>query len=200
MEKRVRSFSRAALRGVFLCAVILLCGGCGIRSVYVDVIEGNYSYGRGQYQEAIVSYMRALGSEKYTEWVEYNLGNAYHSLGENVAAAAVWEKAGLTENPDLLFHIAYNKGCLYYEMGRYREACGEFRQALRLVPSAIDAKINLELSLRKMSGGGGSPPQGKGSLDPAGEDPGRILDYVRRKEGTRWTATDEIDSSDSEDW
>ncbi|MCL1818154.1 MAG: tetratricopeptide repeat protein [Spirochaetaceae bacterium] len=176
----------------------LLFAGCG--SVYVEVTQGNYHYGRGSYQKAIVSYLRALETEKYTEWVEYNLGNAYNSLGETQAALAVWEKAGLTQDPDLQFHIAYNKGCLYYELGKYREACGEFRHALRLEPSAVDAKINLELSLRKMASGGEPASQMKAEGQGAGDEGGRILDYVKRKEGTKWTASDHIDDSDSEDW
>ncbi|MDR3200621.1 MAG: tetratricopeptide repeat protein [Spirochaetales bacterium] len=185
---------------IFLPLVLLSVSGCGIRNVYVDVIQGNYYYGRGQYQEAIVAYMRALESEKHTEWIQYNLGNAYHSLGESAAALAVWSAAGVTQDPALQFHIAYNTGSLYYEMGKYREAYEEFRQALRLEPAAVDAKINLELSLRKMNSGGGNPPQGRGAAEPAGEDPARILDYVKRKEGTKWTASEEISSPGGDDW
>ena len=178
----------------------VLLAGCGMNNVYVDVIQGNYHYGRGHYQQAIVSYLRALETEKHTEWVEYNLGNAYHSLGETEAALAVWETAGLTQAPALQFHIAYNKGCLYYELGKYREAYGEFRHALRLRPSAVDAKINLELSLRKMASGGDPASQTKIGSIGAGDESGRILDYVRRKEGTKWTATGSIDDHNSEDW
>ena len=199
MEKGL-SFFRIIRLGVFVCLCSLFFTGCGPRNLYLDVIQGNYHYGRGRYQEAIILYLRALEAERHSEWVLYNLGNAYHSLGENSAAADVWERAALTEDPRLLFHVAYNKGCLYYEMGRYREAYGEFRQALRITPSAVDAKINLELSLRKMNLSGGSPPQERGSQPAPGEDPGRILDYVSRREGSRWTATDAIDSSGSEDW
>ncbi|MDR1931535.1 MAG: tetratricopeptide repeat protein [Spirochaetales bacterium] len=174
--------------------------GCGIRNVYADVIQGNYYYGRGRYQDAIIRYMRALESEKHTEWIQYNLGNAYYSLGETSAALSVWEKAGRTGDPRLQFYIAYNRGSLYYEMGKYREAYDEFRQALRLEPSAVDAKVNLELSLRKMNSGGGTSPQGRGAAEPAGEDSARILDYVKRKEGTKWTASQELAPSGGEDW
>jgi tetratricopeptide (TPR) repeat protein len=196
MEKNVRR----GLLEIFLVCLILSLAGCGLRGVYGDVIQGNYRYGRGRYQEAIVFYMRALEAGSSAGWIQYNLGAAYYSLGEVEAAAAVWSQAELTEDPALQFHIAYNKGCLYYQMGKYREAYQEFRQALGFEPSAMDAKINLELSLRKMNSGGREPPAGKSGPRPAAEDPGRILDYVKRKEGTKWTATDEIDSSGEEDW
>ncbi|MDR1317703.1 MAG: tetratricopeptide repeat protein [Spirochaetales bacterium] len=184
---------------IFVLFVVCLVG-CEIRNVYLDVMQGQYFYGRGQYQEAIVSYMRALESGRYTAWVEYNLGNAYHSLGEMEAAAAVWDSASQTEDPGLQFHVAYNTGSLYYEMGKYREAYEKFKHALRLDPSAVDAKINLELSLRKMNSGGGPQPSGGGGSQPAGEDSGRILDYVKRREGTKWKASEEISQPDRDDW
>jgi tetratricopeptide (TPR) repeat protein len=180
--------------------VIFFLAGCEIQNVYFNLIQGQYYYGRGQYQEAIVSYMRALESDQHTRWVEYNLGNAYYSLGEVEAAASIWDKAAQTTEPALQFHIAYNKGSLYYEMGKYQEACGEFKHALRLEPSALDAKINLELSLRKMSSGGGTQSPGNSGPPPAGDDASRILDYVKRREGTKWKASDEINHRDADDW
>ncbi|MDR2589142.1 MAG: tetratricopeptide repeat protein [Spirochaetales bacterium] len=159
------------------------------------------------YQAAIVSYMRALdayGEGGGRAWVEYNLGCAYYSLGEASSALSVWERAGLSEDRELLFHVAYNKGCLFSELGRYREACGEFRQALRLDPGAVDAKVNLELALRKLSSGaGGAPRQGPGSgpyEEAAGDEAGRILDYVKRKDATKWVAADELAGSAGDDW
>jgi tetratricopeptide (TPR) repeat protein len=202
MEKELKKTFTTKSRKVALSFFLLtLClSGCGMRNVYLDVIQGNYYSGRGQYQEAIVSYMRAFETGKHTDWVEYNLGNAYYSLGEIEAAASVWDKAAETQDPRLQFHLAYNKGSLYYEMGKYREAYEEFKHALRLEPSAMDAKINLELSLRKMNSAGGNPAQGNNAPQPAGEDSGRILDYVKRKEGTKWKASDEISSPEKDDW
>ena len=185
---------------LFFFGFVVLLAGCDAAGVYRDVIQGNYHYGRGNYQQAIVSYLRALESGKHTAWVEYNLGNAYYSLGETQGALAMWEKAGLTQDPALRFHIAYNTGCLYYELGKYREAYGEFRYALRLEPSAVDAKINLELSLRKMASGGEPPPAAKSKSHGPGDDGGRILDYIKRKEGTKWTASESIDDASDEDW
>jgi tetratricopeptide (TPR) repeat protein len=191
-----KSFAAVLIPLLFMLAL----SGCRIRNVYVDVIQGNYYYGRGHYQEAIICYMRALESKKHDEWIQYNLGNAYYSLGEIEAALSVWEEAGRTEDSRLQFYIAYNKGSLYYEMGKYREAYEEFRQALRLEPSAMDAKVNLELALRKMNSGGGESAQGHSAAEPSGEDSARILDYVKRKEGTNWTATEELSPSGMDDW
>jgi tetratricopeptide (TPR) repeat protein len=196
MEKKVSGFRN--FRARFLLFIVCL-SGCEIPNVYLDVIQGQYHYGRGQYQEAIVSYMRSLESDTYAHWVQYNLGNAYHSLGEVEAAASIWDKAAQTTDRFLQFHVAYNKGSLYYEMGKYQEAYEEFKHALRLDPSAVDAKINLELSLRKMNSGGGGQPQ-TGGPPPAGEDTGRILDYVKRREGTKWKASEEISHPGVDDW
>lgn len=190
-------------RLAFVVGFSMLFLSCNIRNMYLDVIRGNYYYGRGLYQSAVVSYLRALDADKHREWVEYNLGNVYHSLGETDAAASMWENASETRDGPLQYHIAFNRGTLNYEMGKYREAYDEFKRALQLRPSNVETKINLELSLRKMGGGAGSLPQirDQPSRDGKNEDPERILDYVKKKETTRWTATEEMDSADDrEDW
>ncbi len=188
-------------------AAVLLLGGlfvsCSARNAYVDVIQGNYYYGRGLYQSAVVAYLRALETGTHPEWVEYNLGNVYHSLGETDAAASMWEKASATGNDELRFHIAFNRGTLMYELGRYREAYEEFKFALQLRSASVEAKVNLELALRKMAGAAAPPSPGRDRPpeDRRREDPDRILDYVKKKETTRWAASEKWDASgDREDW
>ncbi len=189
-----------------LAAALLLTGltlSCSVRNPYIDVIQGNYYYGRGLYQSAVVAYLRALEQKTHSQWVRYNLGNVYHSLGESEAAAAMWEEASATDNDELRFHIAFNRGTLMYELGRYKEAYEEFKRAVQLRPSSVETKVNLELSLRKM-GGAAAPSSQKRDRpqeDRRREDPDRILDYVRKKETNRWAASEQWDSSgDQDDW
>ena len=150
-----------------------------------------------------MAYLRALEQKTHSQWVRYNLGNVYHSLGESEAAAAMWEEASATDNDELRFHIAFNRGTLMYELGRYKEAYEEFKRAVQLRPSSVETKVNLELSLRKM-GGAAAPSSQKRDRpqeDRRREDPDRILDYVRKKETNRWAASEQWDSSgDQDDW
>jgi tetratricopeptide (TPR) repeat protein len=178
-------------------SVVLFLTGCSFNSPYIAVVHGNYSYDRGDYQQAVVKYLEARESGEHTEWISYNMGNVYHSLGEISAALQLWEEAEASGETELRFAISFNRGVLHYQQGRYREAYDSFKAALVLNNRSLEAKRNLELSLLKIQAGG--------NLDrtqPAGDtlqtqdreldaDSARVLEYVRRKEGNRWTATGE---------
>lgn len=171
------------------------------------VLSGNMAYGRGQYQKAILRYLDAddetgIGRDA----VNYNLANVYYALGEGDAALKAWALAeSLTDDTDILFRVAFNRGVLYYNWGRYDEAYCEFRRALTIRPSDIDAKINLEDSLSRVRTE--IPGEGRGEggeVEKVGEeiddDSRRLLDYVRRKEADAWSTEESGDSEFVEDW
>ncbi len=191
---------------------------CGNPRPYLNVLQGNYSYGQGHYQPATVRYLSALKYEEYRPWIQYNLGNVYHSLGESEEALKMWNEASKSNEEDILFGVSFNRGVLYYEMGRYNEAYREFKYALQLDSSNMEAKINLELCYRKIKGGQSSiagSGNGRSSDESSREEENdtqtgkqsisdeskRILEYIRKKEGQRWFATEEIKPEDFQrDW
>ena len=75
--------------------LILLFSGCSQMRVYMQVVDGNYDYSRGEYKDANFTYIQALDSLLYTERISYNLGNVYHSLGESEAAMEEWDIASM---------------------------------------------------------------------------------------------------------
>ncbi len=171
------------------------------------VLSGNMAYGRGQYQKAILRYLDAddetgIGRDA----VNYNLANVYYALGEGDAALKAWAMAeSLTDDTDILFRVAFNRGVLYYNWGRYDEAYREFRRALSINPSDIDAKINLEDALSRVRSE--IPGEGRGEggeVENVGEeiddDSKRLLDYVRRKEADAWSTEESDDGGFAEDW
>ncbi|MFP4384380.1 MAG: tetratricopeptide repeat protein [Spirochaetia bacterium] len=198
------------LRIFLLLFGILSITACSNPKPHFDVLRGNYAYGQGHYQQATERYLSVLEYAEYQEWVFYDLGNVYHSLGESGAALEMWEKAAQSEEIDILFGVSFNRGVLFYEMGRYEEAYEQFKYALQLNSTSMDAKLNLELSYGKIKGGKsplsagthdgdtgkqGSASGGKGEIPPGkiSDESRRILDYVRKKEGQRWFATEELE-------
>ena len=186
-------------------AVVLtmLTASCRDSAPSVQVLAGNMSYARGQYQKSILQYLNADDTANAgKDVVYYNLANVYFALGEGDAALNSWAMAeSNTDNTDILFRVAFNRGVLYYHWGRYDEAYRSFRRALTLKPSDIDAKINLEDSLSRIRS---AVPQ----KTSAGEDPGEdgdkdsqhLLDYVRRKEADAWSAQSTESGESVEDW
>lgn len=180
--------------------VFLGIASCTPYTPHARVVRANYNVSRGEYQAAIVDYLRALESEQYELWLSYNLANVYHYLGESGAAVERWDDAQGGDVADLIFGAAFNSGVYLYERGHYEEAFDRFRYALTIDPMNVDAKQNLELTLGKISaeaeiGEDGDTSPSTTEVDNAevgGPGTGtRMLDYVRRKEEQRWRASSE---------
>lgn len=187
-----------------LAVFILFLSGCDRYDAHVRVVRANYNVSRGDYQSAIVDYLRAADVSSYDPWISYNLGNVYHSLGESEVALEMWTASQDADVPDLLFGSAFNRGVYYFEQGLYSRAVEQFRYALRLDGSSISAKRNLELSMEKLRAESeltSNPEAGEASLTAEAAGGGRILDYIRRKEEQQWRSNAETTPGVEElDW
>ena len=107
-------------------------------------------------------------------------------------------------SPELLFRVLFNRGVLAYELGRYQNAYEDFRNALELNPESVEAKINLEYSLERissMSSGEGSQTEAPSSGANDYGEVSRILNYLKRAETQVWTSTEEIkEDRNLRDW
>ena len=193
---------------VLLMFTAVTVGGllsCTPYTPHLRVARANYNVSRGEYQAAIVDYLRALESEGYERWLSYNLANVYHYLGESGAALDRWTFARDGSVEDLVFGASFNTGVYLYEQGRYTSAFEQFRFALVIDPGSIEAKLNLELTLEKIAAESELTEESGGSVSTEGSDePGastRMLDYIRRKEEQRWRAATEQRSVEGDrDW
>ncbi|MFP4374484.1 MAG: tetratricopeptide repeat protein [Spirochaetaceae bacterium] len=182
-------------RVLIAAAAAVLLSGCAAES-HLRVVRGNYSYGQGRFQRATVDYLRAWENAEYRARIAYNLGNVYYALGEVQAAFGMWQRAQESDDRDIIFGVTFNKGVFYYERGRYQDAYTQFKHALEIDPASVDAKVNLELALQKIRASEQvvrSDPSAGGGEDGPSAQSVRVLEYVRRKEGSRWFATEETD-------
>lgn len=175
---------------ITVLSVSLLVSSCSASDPYLSVVEGNYAFGQGRYQDATVHYLEALSGGSHKSWISYDLGNVYHALGEAEAALDMWNKASTTTDAGLLYAISYNQGVQYYELGDYQKAYDAFRKSLEYDATSMNAKVNLELSLRKLqpsSEGSSAHATAESTKNSVSEqDSRRILEYVRRKEAQQW--------------
>lgn len=188
---------------ISVAILTLSASSCSNSTPSVKVLTGNMSYARGQYQKSILQYLGADDTVKAgKDVVYYNLANVYYALGEGDAALRSWAEAeNNTDDKDILFRVAFNRGVLYYHWGRYDEAYRSFRRALIIKPSDIDAKINLEDSLSRVRSAvqqnstAGQSPEGDGDKDSR-----HLLDYIRRKEADAWSVQTTDEGESVEDW
>ena len=143
--------------GLVLVALVAACGS----AVYRDVERGNEAYADAAYEEALVAYQKAAASAQTEDGsppeLSYNIGNALHRLDRfeeaTVASTAAMNAA---EEPALFVRSAYALGSHAFRRGDLEAAREAFVSALLRDPSDRDAKHNLELTLRLLSGG---PPE-----------------------------------------
>lgn len=128
--------------------VLLAAGG---RQPPVAVLEGNYDFARGDLARAIRHYRGAVRAGSHV--AAYNLANARLAVGESDAGLALLQRIPADVHPELRRRVAFNLGHAHYRAGRYREAALHFRDALARGPQSADARVNLELALRRMHAG-----------------------------------------------
>lgn len=145
MARYVLSTAPALLLALLL---LLVAGG---RQPHVAVLEGNYDWARGDAARAIRHYRGAGRGGSHV--VAYNLANARLALGDTDAALDMLQRIPADVHPELRRRVAFNLGHAHYRAGRYREAALHFRDALSYGPESADARINLELALRRMYSG-----------------------------------------------
>jgi tetratricopeptide (TPR) repeat protein len=112
-------------------------------------------YRRGDIDDAVAHYVRALRLDPTDPSIHNNLGVALFSQGKDAEATAHYEEA-LRLNPD---HVDshFNLGMLLSRQGRYDEAATQYNEALRLDPSFAKAHNNLGIDLDR-----------RGNLEAAG--------------------------------
>ena len=192
------------LTGFIICLIILL-SSCNNTTAYLDVIEGNYAFSRGEYQDANLNYLRVRGIKIYKDYISYNLGNVYYALGEIDSAFEEWGSVDEGLVNELTIRSLFNTGVLLFELSRYEEASKIFRNILEINSFNVKAKINLEHCIQKINFTSENKIDYQGSSSGSvkkTDDVSRVLDFVKRRETHIWKSSNESNQNNStlKDW
>jgi Ca-activated chloride channel family protein len=155
----------------------------------VILMEANYQNSRGRYDEAIVSYLKAMNYEEAAPYAEYGLGLTFYLLDENKPALKRFEESNkmlqslpANEHHELRYRTSYNAGVVLFSEGDYQAAANAFKVALRENPRRIEAKRNLELSLMSIARETGK----NGEVQREDKVRDVLFEYIRDKEEQQW--------------
>lgn len=142
-------------RGVLLALaplVWLLASACLAEGGAAERLnwEGNRAYAAGDYQGALERYRRAAAERPDLRAIAYNTGNALHRLGQFERAVSEAQRAAADGPNDVRFRAYYALGNHFARLNRWREAYEAYRNALILNSTDLDAKVNLEIALRRL--------------------------------------------------
>jgi tetratricopeptide (TPR) repeat protein len=199
---------KPALKLVLLLFPLLLVS-CRGENSSLQVLRGNYLFNRGDDVLATYSYLKAgknVKDPRQQNYLNYNLGSVFLSLGEGEAAVEELERSLLLQGgrtaleANLQFRAVFNLGIARYDLGEYRQAAELFARALTIDAASWDAKINLELALKSLRTERISLPreQAVPQRDER-EESGAVLERLHAKEVPVWEKS-QPDAEDALDW
>lgn len=136
-----------------LSFAVLLLTGCGAANAARANERGNEAYKQQVYDVALASYEDALEARPALPQALYNLGNTHYRMQDSEHAQRTLEDAALSADEaaasDLGAQVWYNLGNVRFAGGDFAGAVEAYKEALRRTPGDMDAKVNLELALRR---------------------------------------------------
>jgi Ca-activated chloride channel family protein len=179
------------LKKSILITLVIILSSCTEGKLLL--LEANYLSSRGEYDEAIIRYQKALQFEDSAPYAEYGLGFTFYMYDEGKAALNRYanskkslETLSEKEQRELRYRNYYNSGIIYFGEDDYLAAADSFKEALRINPLRIEAKYNLELCLMSIN------------MEAAREQPSNersetreiFFDYIRQLEQQYWKSTE----------
>ena len=168
----------------------LIIFGCTEVPGRLLIMEANSRTARGDYTEAIASFLRALEHPEAEPYGEYGLGSIYFTMGEETAAInrfmsarEMLDELPAVGNRELRYRVHYNTGVVLFSTGDFSGAADSFREALRTDGSRVEAKRNLELSLMSLAQEDNS---GGGRNGMESESQAVFFEFIRQWELDQW--------------
>jgi len=129
------------------------------------VRSGNRQFNKGNYEESIERYGKALNLAPGSFESTYDLGNALYKAERYDQAEQTMRQAAAdtlrTEKERA--EAFYNLGNAQFRQKKYKEALESYKQSLRLDPSDLEAKYNYAYTKKllddQQNGGGGQDQQ-----------------------------------------
>lgn len=203
----VKSNSTNAMIVVFVVFSSVVFQGCSSDwEGSSKILEGTFHWYQKDFREAVTSFMQtteyaqANDNQTLYQYGLYGLATTYLVQGEMPAAFERFEQMSEQAPDGLKFATLYNIGIISYRNGKYEDAARFFRKALLEDGSNVDAKINLELSLRQISVKSAEVAQEMMPTQENKEDSrmeNTIFSLIREKEQDKWKNQQTQEKSDS---
>ncbi|MBC8276628.1 MAG: tetratricopeptide repeat protein [FCB group bacterium] len=113
------------------------------------VKKGNQHFAAEEWGDSIAKYKEAILKGELP-LLNYNLGNALYKEGSLEGAAEAYVNALNGSDPKLKSQAFHNIGNALFQSGMTEEAVKAYINSLKLDPTAMDTKQNLEFALRQM--------------------------------------------------
>ena len=157
-ELDIAGGKKKLISSVSAVSLVFLFTGCSPRfNDGVKILEGKLDWSKQDYQNAVGDFLetasnaQARGDFLVEQYAVFGLGSTYLMQGETDAALKRFSQVYENASDKIKFAILYNSGIIAHRNGDYKAATDFFKKAILIDSTSINAKINLELSLRENS-------------------------------------------------
>ncbi len=188
------------LKSIFVFTMIFVSSGCKLTSI--QTIRGSYNWQQKNYKKSITYFLNSLknaqehNNQLAIDYSLYNLGTSYLMLDEDSAAMEKYAKISQNAPKNVLYASYYNTGVIAYKNENYTQAQDFFRKALEVDNTKIDAKINLELSIKMVKV---NASQSNTQLNPISDIQNNLLDmenslfeHIKENDKKQWKNSDDV--------
>lgn len=192
----LKSLYLRACAATLVLAAPIFFGACSFRNDgRFSVLSGVIAWSRRDWALSASSFLdsaaraKSQGSEHVEEYAVYGLASTWLAQDEYDPALARLASIKDSASGEIRASVWYQAGVIAYRRGEFDEAAACFKRSLQNDPSAVDAKINLELSHRSLEE---AEARSSGSSSGFTEDATQnqetemIFSLVRKKEQDRW--------------
>ena len=193
-----RSSIKKAKAAAAAVSLVFLFTGCSPHTVHdgIKILEGRMDWNRENYQDAVGNFLtveenaKDRGDTSIQQYALYGLATTYLMQNENDFAKKRYEEISPDAADMVRFSVLYNMGILAHRNGDYKGAVDYFKQALLVKSSDVNAKINLELSLREYESHSGSRSQDANQAnqdtDSSSVMENAMYSIIRENEQNQW--------------
>lgn len=116
------------------------------------VRQGNKEFQSGNFNEAEISYRKALDKNPQKQSAQFNLGDALYEQENYEKAAEVFASSNVEKISNFeKSNTAYNLGNSFLKGGKLNESIAAYKQALKFNPKNEEARYNLEYARQKQA-------------------------------------------------
>jgi Ca-activated chloride channel homolog len=152
MIRRVSLPLSGLLISGLLAVPLLALAACGGAKHPIEDLnrDGNRQYQSGNFASALEIYRRAEVLRPDLPALNYNAGNTLSRQNDFDRAVGEDQRAVHSSDPEVQDRAYYSMGNAYVKSNQLREAADAYKSALRVNPSDVDAKYNLEIIQRRI--------------------------------------------------
>ena len=173
---------------------ILFFFSCSIKkNEKLTMLQGYISWQQKDWNQAIsyFLYTKEKSELEYDEissnYATYALASTYLMQNESTAAINNLKKLENTSDEKLCSSVFYQLGVIAFKKQQYKIAASYFKKSLEKEPTKIDAKINYELSIKRMDDELiQKAKNAKMSIKEDADTYNAIIDIFRKQEKEEW--------------